>query len=313
MLKKIISSTLVLLVTLGLVSCTNKTNNTSNSENLSNMDKIKVVASFNPMREFAEAIGKDKIIVSTVIPEGTEPHDFEPKAKDLELLNKAKVFIYNGLEMEEWVEKSLEAVKNKDLVVVETSKGAELLKLEEHDELEDKKEEHEHGEYDPHIWLSLKEAKVASKNILEALVKVDAPNKDFYEKNYNEFVGKLDSLYADYKKKFEAITNRNFVTGHEAFGYLCRDFGLEQKSVEGMFSEGEPTAQKLKELVDYCKANGIKVIFMEELASPKVSETLAKEVKGKVEKIYTIESKEDGKDYIQSMKENLEKIYNSLK
>ena len=296
MFKKVISS-LTLIFMLGtLTACKNQSTNTAEAKQ--NNQKIDVVVSFNPLKEFAEAVGKDKIEVKVIVPEGTEPHDFEPKPRDMEIINKAKVFVYNGLGMESWVEKTLGALDNKNLNIVEASKGAELIK--------DKN-------YDPHTWLSLREAKTEARNIKDALVKVDTANKDYYEKNYEDFSKKLDDLYNDYKKKFDTVTNKNFVTGHAAFAYLCRDFGLEQKSVEDMFAEGEPTPQKMKELVDFSKQNNIKTIFMEELASPKVSETLAKEVGAKVEKIYTIESKEDDKDYLQSMKDNLEKIYNSLK
>jgi zinc transport system substrate-binding protein len=269
--------------------------------------KIEVIVSFNPLKEFVEAVGKEKVNIKTIVPEGTEPHDFEPKPKDMESISKAKMFVYNGLGVESWVEKTLEVIENKDLLLVEASKGVDLLKNTDSEEVE------EHGEYDPHTWLSLKEAKVEAKNIKEALVKADSANKDFYEKNYEEFAKKLEDVYNDYKKKFDTVTNKNFVTGHAAFGYLCRDFGLEQKSVESVFAEGEPTPQKMKELVDFSKANKIKTIFMEELASPKVSETIAREAGANVEKIYTIESKEDDKDYIESMKSNLEKIYQSLK
>ena len=94
---------------------------------------------------------------------------------------------------------------------------------------------------------------------------------------------------------------------------MARDFGLKQNSVEDVFAEGEPSAKKLKELTDYCKAEKINTIFVEDMVSPKVSETLAKEVGAKAVKIYTLESKEDGKTYIQSMQANLEKIYASLK
>jgi zinc transport system substrate-binding protein len=308
MFKKI-SGLLSVFMVAGVISaCNNKTiddsaNNTSG--------KIEVVVSFNPMKEFAEAVGKDKIIVKTIVPEGTEPHDFELKPKDMQNINSGKVFVYNGLGMEHWVEDSLKSISNKKLEIVEASKGVEAIKSEEHEE-ESKKDE-EHGEFDPHVWLSIKDAKIQTKNILDALVKVDSANKEFYEKNYNEFTTKLDSLYKEYKGKFDSIQNKNFVTGHAAFAYLCRDFGLKQNSVEGVFAEGEPTPKKLSELVDYCKKSNIKVIFMEDLASPKVSETLAKEVGAKVETIYTIESKEDNKDYVKSMEDNLKKIYESLK
>jgi zinc transport system substrate-binding protein len=156
-------------------------------------------------------------------------------------------------------------------------------------------------------------AKIEAKNIRDALIKADSSNKEYYEKNYSDFANKLDGMLAEYKVKFSGVTSQNFVTGHAAFAYFCRDFNLQQNSVENVFADGEPTPKKMQELVDYCKENNVKTIFMEELASPKVCQTLAKEVGANVEKIYTAESEEDGADYIQGMKENLEKVYESLK
>jgi zinc transport system substrate-binding protein len=306
-LKKIV--TLVFIIAIALTSLLGCSTNQKERSTIStgDSDKIKVVVSFNPLREFAMAVGKDKIEVVTMVPEGVEPHDFEPKAKDLMQLSEAKIFVYNGLGMESWVDKSLSSIDNKKLNVVDASKGSNLIKNISEDEIK------EHGQYDPHIWLSLKEAQGETKNIKDALIKVDEKNKDYYEKNYEEFINSLDKLYTDYKGKFENLQNKSFVTGHAAFGYLCRDFGLNQQSVEGVFAEGEPTAAKLKELVDYSKKNNVKTIFVEELASPKVSETLATEVNAKVQKIYTIECREDNKTYLDAMKENLENIYSSLK
>lgn len=269
--------------------------------------KPKVVVSFNAMREFASAIGKDKIDITTIIPNGTEPHDFEPTTKDLKVLSSADVFVYNGLGMESWKDKVINSSNNKKLVTVDASKGITPIKNTSADEIK------EHGQYDPHAWISLKNAKIQSKNIKDALVKADPSNKDFYEKNYRDFSKQLDDLYDEYGTKFSNVKNKDFVTGHAAFAYLCRDFGLKQNSVEGVFAEGEPSSQKLAQLVNYCKQNNIKTIFVEDMVSPKVSNTLAKEVGAKAKKIYTIESKEDNKNYIQSMKSNLEMIYNSLK
>lgn len=307
-LKKIISILLSACILGTLAGCSKATIATKEDVNKETnaQSKLQVVVSFNPLKEFAKAVGKDKIEVKTVVPEGVEPHDFEPKIKDMENISNATVFVYTGFGMESWVDKTLSAIDNKNLVVVDSSKGIEAIKN-EGEEIE------EHGQFDPHIWLSLRESKIQTKNIKDALVKADEKNKDFYEKNFKEFSDELDKLYNEYKVKFKALPNKNFVTGHAAFGYLCRDFGLIQNSVEDVFSEGEPTAQKLKELIELSKENKIKVIFMEELASPRVSETLAKEVGAEVQKIYTIESNEENKNYIQSMEENLVNIYNSLK
>lgn len=310
MKRKIMLSLISIIILATLVACGNKNVGVSVSENNSfdkNNGKIKVVASFNAVTQFVKAVGKDKVDVQTIIPNGTEPHDFEPKPKDLANISKAQIFVYNGLGMESWVDKTIQAADNKDLIVVEASRGCNPIKNNDEEAIK------EHGQYDPHLWISLNGAKIEAKNIKDALVKADPLNKDYYEKNYSEFASKLDVMINDYKAKFDEVSNKNFITGHAAFAYFCRDFNLQQNSVESVFAEGEPTPKRLEELVEYCKKNNVKTIFMEEMASPKVSQTLAKEVNAKVEKIYTAESEEDGKDYIQSMKENLDKVYESLK
>ncbi len=269
--------------------------------------KLKVSVTFDAMKEFVKAVGKEKVDISTIIPDGTEPHDFEPKAQDLVGLSTTKVFVYNGFGMEAWVDNAVKAANNSDMIVVEASKGAEPIKNTDPGEIE------EHGQYDPHIWLSLKGAEIQTKNIKDALIKADVSNKEYYEKNCDEFVSQLEKLYADYHTRFQSAEKKSFVTGHAAFGYLCRDFGLKQNSVEDVFAEGEPSAQQLSELVSYCKQNKVTTIFAEEMASPDVSKTLAKEVGAQVETIYTIESGEDNKNYIERVENNLSKIYGSLK
>jgi len=299
-MKKAVIITLILSVILSLAGCGSGTAiKTGNN-------KIKLSVSFDALKEFASAIGGDKVEISTIIPDGTEPHDFEPKAQDLVGLSEAQVFIYSGLGMESWAEDAVSAVNNNDLVVVVASQGITPITNTDEEEI------NEHGQYDPHIWLSLKNAETEATNIKNALVKTDSENKDYYENNCSSFISQLESLYNEYSKKFASVEKKSFVTGHAAFAYLCRDFGLSQNSVEDVFAEGEPTAKQLSELVDYCKSNNVTTVFAEEMASPEVSEALAKEVGAKVETIYTIESAEDGKTYLERMQDNLSEIYNSL-
>ena len=278
-----------------LIGCGAKTE--SKSEESTN-DKLNVTVSIYPLKEFAEKIGGDKVEVICLVPDNMEPHDYEPKTKDFEKLTKSKAFIYNGCGMETWVDQVNEALNDKGVTIVDSSTGIEVRK--------------EENAIDPHIWLSLKSAEVQSENIKNTLVKLDEKNKDYYEENYKKFKEELESLYNEYKPKFDTLNKKNFITGHAAFGYLCRDFGLTQKSVENLFAEGEPTPKQLEDLVNFCKENNIKTVFSESLASPKVSETLAKEVNAEVVPILTLEAKEEGKDYIQVMKYNLDEIYRCL-
>ncbi len=307
-MKKYIILLFALIITFGFVGCGKEVKNDNKDlTNTPNADKVKVSVTFNALKEFVEAVGKDRVEISTIIPNGTEPHDFEPKARDLVKLSKADVFVYNGLGMEVWVEQAIKAANNKNLVVVEASKGSDMIENKEAEEID------EHGKYDPHLWIGLKGAMFEIKNIKDALVQVDPTNKDFYETNYKDYSQQLEQLYKEYSDKFKSISKKSFVTGHAAFGYLCRDFGLEQNSVEDVFAEGEPSAQQLTELVSYCKANNVTTIFAEEMASSDVSQTLANEVGAKVETIYTMESAEDNMSYLERISSNLSKIYESLK
>lgn len=295
MKKKIISGALAVLMGAMLIGCGVKAESTA--QNVTN-DKLTVMVSIYPLKEFAEKIGGDKVEVTCLVPENMEPHDYEPKAKDFGELTKSRVFVYNGLGMETWVDKVNEVIKDKNVVIVDSSAGVEVRKEEE--------------AVDPHIWLSLKNAEIQSENIKNTFVKIDEKNKDYYEENYNKFKAELETVYNEYKPKFDTLDKKNFITGHAAFGYLCRDFGLTQKSVENLFAEGEPTPKQLEDLIKFCAENNIKTIFSESLASPKVSQTLAKEVKAEVVPILTLEAKEDGKDYIEAMRYNLDEIYRCL-
>ena len=320
MKRKIIFGAIASILMLGFAACTVVTG--SKIDNKKDLGKIKVMTSIYPIKEFTEIIGGDKVSVKSMVPDGAEPHDFEPKAKDMVELGKSQLFIYNGLGMEHWVDKVLSTVHDDKLTVVDTSKNAKIIEISSEKEVEIHDEEghehtqhdgHNHGKIDPHIWLSFSEAKNQGKLIEEALIKVDPKDKDYFIANYNKFASELDQISSEYGEKFKNIPNKSFVTGHAAFAYLCRDLGLTQVSVEDAFGEGEITPQHLKELANYCKANNVKVIFMPDSASEKVSQTLANEVGAKVVKISSLETKNGDKSYIETVKENLETIYDNLK
>lgn len=289
-----------LFVALTLTSCTRTAKDSADTGR-----KLKVSVTFNALKEMAQAVGGGYAEISTIIPDGMEPHEFEPKAQDMATLSTADVFVYNGFGLESWAPKAIEASQNEKLIAVDSSKGAKPIALEGEEAIE-------HGDTDPHLWLSLNGAKIQTRNIAEAFSKADPAHATDYSKNADSFIAELDKLLAEYSTKMKEAPSHVIVTGHAAFGYLCRDFGLEQNSVEDVFATGEPSPQQLARLVEFAKEKKVKTIFVEEMASPAVSQTLANEIGAKVATIYTMESAEDSKNYLERMSDNLEAIYKSL-
>lgn len=294
MKKLLVKLSMLMILPVMLIGCSN-----DNSNDNKDSEKINVMVSISPLKEFAERIGGDKVEVTTLVPENAEPHDMDFGPKDLERLMKSRIFVYNGLGMEHWLENVKGQIDQDKVKVVDSSTGADVRIVD--------------GKQDPHLWLSLKEAAIQSNNIKDALIEVDPENKSYYEENFNKFKAELDSLFNEYKGKFAEKTQKDFITSHAAFGYLCRDFGLDENALHDVFGEGEITAKKNAEVINYCKDNGITVIFSESSESQKEAEIIANEIGGKVESIYSLETKVKDKNYIEAMRYNLETIYNSFK
>lgn len=297
---------LIMLISLSIIILLSACKDSGQSIATADNSKLTVSVSFNALYEFAKAVGQDKVAITTIIPAGTEPHDYEPKASDITSLSKAQVFIYNGIGMESWADEIIKASENKNLISVNASDGAALI------ENKGENEKKEGGQYDPHLWLSLSGAIVEVQNIADGFSKADPSNKEFYQTNAASYIKELNDLLEKYKNSFSSLEQKNFVTGHAAFHYFCNDFGLEQNSVEDVFAEGEPSSKQLSKLVEYCKENKVTTIFSESMANPEISQTLADEVGAKVEAIYTIESAEDNLSYLERMQANCEKIYSCL-
>jgi len=309
---------LVLISTILFTACSKKSglNKLADNEN-----KISVVTSFYVVYDFAGKIGGDKVSVKNLLPAGSDPHGWEPSPKDIINIEKADIFIYNGANMEGWVDKVLESIGNKNLIAVEASKDVALLKAEDEHVQEQENEnededEHEHL-YDPHVWLDPMMAKIQMKSITEALVQFDSDNADYYQENFEKYSEELDKLDKEYKEAILSFNKKDIVVSHEAFGYLCLAYGLNQVGISGLDAEAEPTASRMVEVADFAKDNDVSVIFFDKMVNPKIADTIASSTDAKVDVLNPISSlsqKEikEGKDYFAIMRENLEALKRAL-
>ena len=277
---------------------------------------LRVVVTFDALYEIASAVGADRVSVSRIIPDGANAHHFEPAARDLAALNYADVFIKNGLGFEPWACGAIAAAGHNALLVVDASRGVEPIALTGScgpcDHVIGGKDHHNRS-HDPHAWISLVNAEIMAGNILDAFTDADPAGAGCYAKNHAEFVESLRALYDEFSEKFAALQNRTIVVSHAIFGYLSRDFGLTQSSIQGVFAEGEPNACALAELVGFSRENSVRAVLSEYLQSPLVAQTLAREIGAQVKTVYTIENREKGLSYLERMAHNLTVIYESLR
>lgn len=279
--------------------------------------KLKVMASFYPVYDFASKIGGDKVDVVNMVPAGTEPHDWEPAARDITNLEQADVFVYSGAGIEHWVEDVMKSLGNKDLIAVEASSGIALREGHSHEEEEEEEDHEEHEEFDPHVWLDPMNAKKEMENIKDAFIKADPENKDYYEANYKTYGEKLDELDQKFKDTLSPLPNKVIVVSHEAFGYLCNAYGLTQMGIEGLIPDSEPDPARMAEVIDFVKENNVSTIFFEELVSPKVAETIARETGAVTQVLNPLEGLSDeeikaGGDYFTVMETNLAALKKAL-
>lgn len=315
-MKKIICLLLIIpmLITIG---CSKDNNEAESTENL--QDKIKIYTSIYPLYDFATKVGGDKVDVTNLVPAGTEPHDWEVSTSDIINLEKADMLIYNGAGIENWTDKIINTLENKDIVYVKTSEGLDIHKIDEDDHDHNHSHDgHNHGSYDPHTWLSIKNAKKEMENIKNALVEYDPENAEYYENNYETYAKKFDELDKKYSDTLGPIENKTIIVAHEAFGYLCSDYNIVQEGIEGLTPDSEPDPARMSEIIKFAKENNVKTIFFEELVSPKVAETIAKEINAKTAVLnplegLTEEQIRNGEDYFTIMEKNLEALYDSMK
>lgn len=271
-------------------------------------EELVVVASFFPLYDFASHVAGDKADVSSLVPAGIEPHDWEPTTGEVSRARSADLVVINGAGFESWADK-LGA-----RILVNTSKGLEL----EHDEEEIEDDYGHEGSVNPHIWLDPILAKHQVEKIRDALAAADPENAGYYSANANNFAAELDSLDAFIRAELSDCEKSDFIAFHDAFAHFAERYGLTQHSVHGASPEGEILSQRIEQLVMLANDLDINVIYSEDLIDTRLAETIANEISGgKVLVLSPIEGvdkdeQDAGTGYIEKMKQNVANLKEGL-
>ena len=276
-------------------------------------EKLNIVTSFLPVQSHTLAIAGDLVNVKQLLAKDTGPHDFQLTPADVKKLSDADLLIINGVGIEEWLGELIKKSGNKNLVVVDTSKGIKLVESPEEIEIghaQAHAHDHVHGDgANPHIWLDPVIAKKQALNILAALQKADPSNASAYAENGKVYETKLSALDSDYRSTLASLLNKNLVTFHDAFPYLAARYKLNYVGAISEFPEKDPTPKQLAALVDKIRRLKVGVLFAENGYAPGLLKKIASETGAKVSELDTLEVGQGTPTaYLDRMGANLESL-----
>ncbi|MBA2625484.1 MAG: zinc ABC transporter substrate-binding protein [Acidimicrobiia bacterium] len=270
-----------------------------------------VVTSFYPLTEAATRVGGERMEVVNLTPAGTEPHDLELTSDQVDAVLDADVVLYLGSGFQPAVEDAIEGRDGRSIDLLEAvpvERGA----------IDDLEGAERGGDaVDPHFWLDPTLLADATEVIREALRDLDPGGESTFEANAEAYRGEIMNLDRDLEASLGACRRRDLVTSHAAFHYLAERYGLRQEPIAGLSPEVEPDPDRLSRLTELIEREGVTTVFYEELVSPEVAETLAREADVDTAVLNPIEGLTDeqvdaGDTYASVMRNNLAALVRAL-
>ncbi len=246
-------------------------------------EKPVAVATFSILADLTQRIGGEHIEVLTLVGPDGDAHVFEPGPRESAELSKADVLVANGLGFEPWLHRLEDASGFQGKLIVASDGVDALAGEEEHEEEAEHADEeeagHEHGGTDPHAFQDLSNARIYVANIAKGLSEAVPDHADDFKLNAEKLSAEIAALDAELKADFAAIPQerRRILTSHDAFHYFGRAYGIEFVSVQGVSTEAEPSAEDLAKIVRQARDGHLSAIFLENMADPRLAETIAEE------------------------------------
>lgn len=331
-MKKYISILFAAVMAVCCLSACGQNNPNTNTQAKDNNDKqVKVVTTIFPEYDWVKEIAGDevsKMDLTILLDNGVDLHSYQPTADDIMKISDCDLFIYVGGESDAWVEDALKEAVNKDMKVINlldvlgsSVKEEEVVEGMEAEEDEEDGAEEE-PEYDEHVWLSLRNAKVLCGAIADALAEIDTENADTYQENEKAYADKLDELDKKYQETVDSASQKTLLFGDRfPFRYMVDDYGLSYYAAfVGCSAETEASFETITFLAGKTDELGLKNIMTIEKSDQKIAKTIIENTKEKNQGILTLDSMQSttsddvkkGATYFSIMESNLSVLQEAL-
>ncbi|RJT55737.1 metal ABC transporter substrate-binding protein [Rahnella variigena] len=227
---------------------------------------VDAVASFSILGDIVQEVGGEHVKVTTLVGPDGDPHSFEPSPKDSKAINASDVVFVSGLGLEGWIDRLVTASGYKGHLVT-ASEGVNSRKMEE-----DGKQI-----TDPHAWNSMANGVIYATNVMNALIKADPEDADYFRQRGTAYIEQLQKLDAWAKTEFTGIpqSKRKVLTSHDAFGYFGQEYHVSFMAPVGFSTEAEASASGVASLIKQIKAEKVKTYFIENQTDPRLVKQIA--------------------------------------
>ena len=259
-----------------------------------------VVTTIYPLYFITKKIAGDSLEVKRLIKPGSEIHSFSPTPADMVSLDRADLLVTLGRDLEPWSAKLASAT---DVKTVSMEKGLTLIHAgEHHAEDHDDASDH-HSGINPHVWLDFDNDIKMVQMITDRLSRLYPKEQETFRNNAALLEKSFRKLQESYSDGLKSCKQKTLLVGHDAFGYLEREYGFQTESIMGIFAHSKPNAAKLASLSDLIKAKNLHYLFTDPLESSKSASQLASDMNLTLEPLYTLgnislENEKKGEDMI---------------
>jgi len=261
----------------------------------SDSGKKTIVVTYSVLGAIVRDLVGDKAIVIVSMPNGQDPHEWEPSAKDIETINKANLVVQNGLGLEGGMEKTLQQAEKAGVKFFTASDHIKVRRVGPGEGIPTGDPDQAVGAKDPHLWMdptAMKTVELALAKRLKADLGIDVSDRA------RDLATRLDSLDQESARAVEQIPkpNRRLVTGHESMGYFAQRYGfrLVGAIIPSLTSQAQVSAAELARLKKLIQKNQVKAIFTELGTAPAVAQAIGKETGVRVVELTTHSLPEDG-------------------
>lgn len=225
---------------------------------------LRVVASFSILGDMVRQVAGPLAEVHTLVGPGGDAHVFEPRPADAQKLAQADLVVLNGLHLEGWLDRLIQASGFRGRRVV-ASEGVTPRLLD--------------GHPDPHAWQSLRLAAIYVRNIQSALKAVRPQEAARIDQQAGRYLADIQALDTRVRAQIGALTaaQRRAVTTHDAFGYFAAEYGVTWLAPQGWTTAEEVSAKDVARVVRELRAQHVRALFLESAGDPRLMQQIARE------------------------------------